>query len=1236
MSQQRKRSMENPKAKRRKLSHSSEESLRGTFEDGDSSRSTSDASLSAGQTNGHSPSEGKRLTCSKLARNGHVTNMRHSSASKLSSQQLMAANTAGGSSMMTLQINDLLGEIRPDHDKLMSGLEETLRRLQRIILHLPDVAPMTAPEAEKLLSKEAGVCVPFPNPRPGRDTKYTLEYKRPARVDVVGSLPLQLGIKSKDICTADLAITLPDSILQEKDFLNHRYFHKRAYYIAQVAAGIQRHAKKEFNFSFEHQDGITLKPSLMIEPNDSSPPGFTKSKLRVRIICAISADVFPGNKTLPTKCCLRMSDSTSPTQYYNACLRSEATTELYHRLLERTSTYCEAFRDVCCLGRLWLRQRGFGGSVARGGFGPFEWSIVCALLLQSGGSNGRPALSPRYSCLQLFKAILQFLAAKDLTDPLLLNGATCEIPKSDSPVLFDGAGQINLLFKMTCWSYQLLRQEARATIEAFSSKAVDIFESIFVKRLDQDLLRYDQCLFLEARAFLQGHHEQENAQEGLRMLHGVLSRALGNRARLVHLRYDSSLKWSIDKSLKQGTKVDKRIETGLLLDPDHVDRLVDHGPSAEDKAAAAGFREFWGDKAELRRFKDGSITESLVWSEESSVTRQVTSYILQRHFEIPSSAINFLGDQVEHVVPAPNRPLSRMAAFKVVNDAFQTLTTQLRQLEGLPLSIRSILPASSQLRYASDFTPLTSTPLHPIDIIIEFEGSARWPDSLPAIQRTKIAFLIKLGDLLSASDSTITTCVGLENTTGPASSYSNTSFLDIYFPSPQPRLPQPIPFRLRIHHDRTLTLLQKALSSSSTSTPNRTALTSTLQSTTRHYLSTPTHTTTVSRLCTLHPSLPRTIHLLKLWTASHHLTHSLPEEILEIFAARPYVHPYPYISAPASPQTAFLRILSFVANWDWTAEPLIVDLNAFSNPHHTNPSEIEGGGGLTREAMAKAQTRFTAWRQQLDPALNNVVWFVATNLDPTGVVWTQGARPPRVVAARFTALARASIELVRSRHGGLEMQADDWRGLFISPLMDFDFVIHLKKKVVGSGDAETAVAAAAAAAGSGGGGGAAATKFKNLQIDRYSSRYDADDVDGDDEVMRKKELCLDAIALFRQDLQRCLGDGVLFFYGAQGSRLVPALWNPKVLPLPLPATTTDNGKRRRGQQWRVRMAYSTIPVLNAATTGGGRGGGMGQGPEGEGEVEVEGLINQRGILAEIALLGVGLVERIEVLKDLVR
>jgi U3 small nucleolar RNA-associated protein 22 len=41
---------------------------------------------------------------------------------------------------------------------------------------------------------------------------------------------------------------------------------------------------------------------------------------------------------------------------------------------------------------------------------------------------------------------------------------------------------------------------------------------------------------------------------------------------------------------------------GVTLDPTAAMRPVDMGPAAEDTAAAADFRAFWGNKAELRRF----------------------------------------------------------------------------------------------------------------------------------------------------------------------------------------------------------------------------------------------------------------------------------------------------------------------------------------------------------------------------------------------------------------------------------------------------------------------------------------------------------------------------------------------------------------------------------------------------------------------------------------------------------
>ena len=48
-------------------------------------------------------------------------------------------------------------------------------------------------------------------------------------------------------------------------------------------------------------------------------------------------------------------------------------------------------------------------------------------------------------------------------------------------------------------------------------------------------------------------------------------------------------------------------------------------------------RAFWGDKSELRRFQDGSITETCVWEGESmterrTVTKQIIDYLMQLKF----------------------------------------------------------------------------------------------------------------------------------------------------------------------------------------------------------------------------------------------------------------------------------------------------------------------------------------------------------------------------------------------------------------------------------------------------------------------------------------------------------------------------------------------------------------------------------------------------------------------------
>lgn len=76
---------------------------------------------------------------------------------------------------------------------------------------------------------------------------------------------------------------------------------------------------------------------------------------------------------------------------------------------------------------------------------------------------------------------------------------------------------------------------------------------------------------------------------------------------------------------------------GLLLDTDHAFSILTMGPPA-DSSEAKEFREFWGEKAELRRFQDGAINEAVVWegcgqegmAAKRTICHQIIRYLLQK------------------------------------------------------------------------------------------------------------------------------------------------------------------------------------------------------------------------------------------------------------------------------------------------------------------------------------------------------------------------------------------------------------------------------------------------------------------------------------------------------------------------------------------------------------------------------------------------------------------------------
>jgi U3 small nucleolar RNA-associated protein 22 len=531
-----------------------------------------------------------------------------------------------------------------------------------------------------------------------------------------------------------------------------------------------------------------------------------------------------------------------------------------------------------------------------------------------------------------------------------------------------------------------------------------------------------------------------------------------------------------------------------------VDRGPSAGPSAQEKEECENFRKFWGDKAELRRFERDTIRETLLWSSTTAfeVCEEIMRYVLGLHLRIGQvdSDISVYGNGLPALLslnPADT------TLFNVAKKAFSTFERDVRDLDDLPLRVRQLAPICPELRHASVKPPVlgpSKVGPRPMECVISFEASGKWPESLVAIQRTKIAFLLMIGSLLEKSKAgEVKTHVGLEDAKLET---ENLAFLDVVYESGAS-------FRLRIHSDLEETLLERQVKDKTQEQYLRQQATTSLAAFRRLHTNLPLHNQYISTCTTRFPALSPTIRLVKHWFNAHKLSYHFTEEFIELVVLRIFLAPYPW-DAPSSASTGFMRTLLFLAHWDWRSEPLVVDT----------------GGDMPAADRIAIATRLEAWRK-IDPNMNHTVLFVATAQEPSGVAWTtvEGqAKPSKVVAARMTALAKSASRVIREQ--GVEF---DPRRLFVPSLKDYDVVLHLNSKVMKSTlktyttldpeETETA----------------SRPKFKNL--DERTGQVPLPLVQHPAEI-------------FLKHLNEAYSGPLVFFRGAADENTIGAIWNPQM------------------------------------------------------------------------------------------
>ncbi|KAJ3413517.1 hypothetical protein HDV05_007900 [Chytridiales sp. JEL 0842] len=985
-------------------------------------------------------------------------------------QQLKDNTDLFQSNLFKLQIDELLKEVKLDYVNKTSALDKTLHKMKDIFDSMSDLPDLSVMEAVEKM-KSSKITIPFPQPGPCEDAKYKFGFKKPTKVFIAGSYLLKTVTKTPQGINVDVAVQMPEALFTEKDNLNYRYFYKRAYYLAVLAAELQKKKKSlPVKLSFDTLNGDLRRPILILQGmGDDSDLDFSKLKATIRIIPTILSSTFPNQRLAPGRNSVRPTAeetaNPAPTPRYNTAILMDTTLVANLNVLHHHASQCPAFKDACMLGKVWLTQRGLNGSTFNG----FLWSMLMGYLLRDGANSaavggkkegGAIRLGNGYSSYQLVKLTLEFLAKHDFTtDPIFMTPNAKPLDDPDfslsafttafDVVIVDPSGKVNMAAYVSKSTMDYVQFEARTSVELFGELGVDRFDSLFLKNLDDPLTYFDTTILVTSSPkFFPAYKPSTQLDFPSRsqfvhyFIPKLLAKGIKSRTTLIYAKPTTSLPpWNLSAPVPSYDSKFPPLLIGLILDKETSLKIVEMGPNPSEQEGGevskeiTDFQRLWGPKSQLRRFQDGTLAYSVVWETDGTlddrnlITGQMGAFLIQRHVGIQQAGVKVWNGG--HVLGAGllkeerGQSVGTLGTFQNALEGLQGLFRDLKGLE-LPLSVVGVTGLHEGLRRSSVFVPQPYTPetaargnsgrKGPVlrdymDVLLDFESSTKWPEDLQALQQMKLAFYIKLAELL------------LESVPGTSCSISKPLETDcIYSGYIDVTPPSGYTFRIRVRCNTEIPYLQKQLLNPSNTPSTVASLQKSLEKAQTLYHRLPTHSNKLRNLTSRHSFLPTTLRLLKRFVASHLLlgpTH-IPSEALELVCVKVFVDPAPYASAPGSGWVGFLRALKLLAGWEWERESMVVEFEK---------------GEVGAEMRASMKKLFEEGKRKRG------VWMCLQTVDDLEGIWWTGQGPSAVVLRRLGVIAGASLRVL-----GKMMQAgseSEVMKLFVTPVDGYDALIRL-------------------------------------------------------------------------------------------------------------------------------------------------------------------------------------------------
>ena len=641
------------------------------------------------------------------------------------------------------------------------------------------------------------------------------------------------------------------------------------------------------------------------------------------------------------------------------------------------------------------------------------------------------------------------------------------------------------------------------------------------------------------------------------------------------------------------------VAVGVILRRDDAAfRPALRGPRPDDVEGSRAFRDFWGDKAQLRRFRDGAVVEAVVWDEPESsglvhadwkraLPERAVRFALGRHLESRCS------DAARRQCNDEDRAALARATFdggivgvasRVATVSFSTtpgalraavdrLDAACRRLCGpgeSPLRLDALSAAAPLLRGTAPlgepaFDPRLAPPQRlvseskketqgrsgqVVDLVARFERSGKWAGLTTAAARraAAYAFVASLATKLAAdadlaADLRFVGFVPLleddddedhHEKTSSDSSDDKEGKDDDLVAAPHLRVLF-AGFAFRLSPIFPRALGTKAAAEARTvRTRTRRLDCPSLEPMAVRELSF-VHHATIRAACAQFPSLAATVRLLSRWCAAQLFSGHVSHEALELLAA------FVFKESPAnSPVAGFLRCLRLLWSHDW-AEPLVIDFrDSDDDPEESIDHE--------ERALAMAMRVEYGDEEARRPAVTSFLRLdVAPEKPVLRLIQAAARETERVFGQRWLSKvvvddhALDILEAAIGRKGGKATRRA------------FDAWFILRKDVVSRGilrldDLETAAKAIAKAPKAFQNTKKKVT-FANLKDDddKTPDRAFAEDRDNavlDPRLAPETFAATDPVADFVDDLRQAFGRFALFFYDALEPTLVGVVWRP--------------------------------------------------------------------------------------------